>query len=170
MRWGVSQSHEPVQVISSHSRRGSNLIFKEALGRLHKHRLRVESDSLWSCFVGWMCFMESQKNLSASSASWREKGSGIQSCQVFVFRLRCDKLSQSKRAVKSSLQEQAFSPCKSGQSSAHTSSISQWEWVTVRSEAPSSYDKDLCYSIVCSDLSLGMSVWFCVCVLLCADV
>lgn len=44
-------------------------------------------------------------------------------CQVLVFRLRCDKLSQLKRAQKSGLEQRALSPCKSGQSSARGSSF-----------------------------------------------
>lgn len=64
-----------------------------------------------------------EKSISEEEVVERE-GSRIQSCQVLVFSLRCDKLSQLKRAVKCSLQQQALSPCKSGQSSAQSSSAS----------------------------------------------
>lgn len=41
-------------------------------------------------------------------------------------------------------------------------SLSHYENERLRTIAPSSHDKDLCYSIVCQGFSFATSVWFCV--------
>lgn len=107
-----------MQVISEqHSLHVSDLILREDTSCIRKHGLGRRNRFPVEMFLSeQMCFVESRKiSLSEEEVVEGERASRTQSCQVLVFRLRCDKLSQLKRAVKSSLQQRALSPCKSGQ-------------------------------------------------------
>lgn len=116
-----------------------------------------------------MCSVESRKiSLSEEEVVEGERASRTQSCQVLVFRLRCDKLSQLKHAVKSSLQQRALSPCKSGQG--RGSSISLWERVAARyCSSLKLLQRPLLHNCLPRFLFCN-TIWFTVWVCVCTDV